>query len=320
MSKGSLQYWHRRRASKPLPRIRSQARHASAKPALDNIVAYKAGMSHLTMLDESESPSKNMEVMRACTILEVPNTIVYGIRAYSIDPITKYPRTEMEVHDAVAAKSIGLKENEKRHTLDQIKASADSFCDATALMAADPKTTAMSKNHKDRFESRVSGNTAKEKIEFLSSILGKEIKPEDVFKPGELVDTLAVSKGKGWQGTIKRFGTARLYRKATGKIRHVGTLGAVSPGKVMYTVPQAGQMGYHYRTDHNKKILRIGKKETAPDINPKGGFSNYGNVKNSYIIVDGSVPGPAKRLIRIRKPIRSHQKEVKDPRITSIHT
>jgi large subunit ribosomal protein L3 len=319
MSKGSLQYWHRRRAAKPLPRIRSQARHSQPQPAIDNIVGYKAGMASLTMIDESESPSKNMDVARACTVVEIPKQILYGIRLYSIDPATKYLKVATEVHDLAASKSLGIiKKETKQQTLEQIKAAADEYKDVTALIAADPKTTAMSKNHKDRYEARVSGKTSKEKIDFLAGLLGKEIKPEEVFKAGEIIDVLAVTKGKGWQGTIKRFGTARLVRKATGKIRHVGTLGPVTPGKVMYTVPQAGQMGYHYRTDQNKKILKIGTKETAAAITPKGGFPNYGIVRNTYLVIDGSVPGPAKRIIRLRKAIRAYQKEIKEPKITAM--
>jgi large subunit ribosomal protein L3 len=278
-------------------------------------------MVSLTMIDESESPSKNLDVARAVTILEIPRMVLYGIRLYSIDQKTKYLKVATEIHDAAASKALGITKKELKHqSVDQIKAKADEFADATALIAADPKTTAMSKNHKDRFESRVSGKTAKEKIEFLAALLGKEIKPEDVFKPGEMVDMLAISKGKGWQGTIKRFGTSKLVRKATGKTRHVGTLGPVTPAKVMYTVPQAGQMGYHYRTDQNKKILKIGQKETGASVTPKGGFPNYGIVRNNYFVIDGSVPGPAKRIIRIRKAIRAYQKEIKEPKITAMQT
>jgi large subunit ribosomal protein L3 len=65
-------------------------------------------------------------------------------------------------------------------------------------------------------------------------------------------------------------------------------------------------MGYHQRTEYNKRILKIGIDGT--EITPKGGFINYGEVKGTYILVDGSIPGPTKRLIRLRYPVRPPSK------------
>jgi large subunit ribosomal protein L3 len=93
-------------------------------------------------------------------------------------------------------------------------------------------------------------------------------------------------------------------------------------GKVAYTVPHGGQMGYHHRTEHNKRILEMGTKESTSKINLKGGFWNYGNIKNDYLVLDGSVPGPSKRLIRVRRATRTNQKaaNVKEQKIIAITT
>ena len=64
----------------------------------------------------------------------------------------------------------------------------------------------------------------------------------------------------------------------------------------------AGQLGYHQRTEFNKQLMKIGAE--GAEITPKGGFLNYGDVTNTYVLVHGSVPGPAKRLVRIRDPVR----------------
>ncbi len=85
-------------------------------------------------------------------------------------------------------------------------------------------------------------------------------------------------------------------------------LGAWHPAKVMFTVPHAGHMGYNYRTELNKRVLRVGTAADASTVNVRGGVPNFGNVKSDFIIVDGSVPGPAKRLLRIRKALRSTEK------------
>ena len=66
----------------------------------------------------------------------------------------------------------------------------------------------------------------------------------------------------------------------------------------------------------------MGKKEEAASVNPKSGFINYGNVVADYMIIDGSVPGPAKRLVRIRKTVdnRDLKSGIKEPKISYIAT
>jgi len=86
--------------------------------------------------------------------------------------------------------------------------------------------------------------------------------------------------------------------------RNVGTLGSFQPGYVRPTVPNAGQMGYHQRTEYNKRVLRIG--EDGEEVTPNGGFLHYGKVRNQYVILHGSIPGPAKRLVRLRDASRPH--------------
>ena len=62
-------------------------------------------------------------------------------------------------------------------------------------------------------------------------------------------------------------------------------------------------MGYHQRTEFNKQLMKIGGE--GSEITPKGGFLNYGDVVNTYVLIHGSVPGPAKRLVRLRDPTRA---------------
>ncbi|MCL5440309.1 MAG: 50S ribosomal protein L3 [Candidatus Marsarchaeota archaeon] len=320
MSKGSLQYWHRRRAAKPLPRMRSVPNLFSAMPT--NLVGYKAGMTHLTMVNDRESPSKNQEVSEACTLIEIPTMEVYGMRLYSRDDASRYKETKTEIYDNKIAKKLGIKNLKNDETkIPELKSKIDGLIDVSLLIAAYPQTTSMSKKHVERFESRIGTTDIKAKFDFAESLMGKEIRVADVFKQGEMVDILTITKGKGWQGVIKRFGVARLQHKATQKIRHVGTLGPANPGKVLYSVPQAGQTGYHYRTEHNKRVLKIGTPEETKEVNLEGGYQNYGVIKGNYIIIKGSVGGPAKRLVRIRKAIRARKKDtIKEPKILNINT
>jgi large subunit ribosomal protein L3 len=148
-------------------------------------------------------------------------------------------------------------------------------------------------------------------------LLGKEITFSDFSEPGKFVDVISVTKGKGFQGSVKRFGIKLLPRKNRKHKRMVGTLGPWHPNYVMNTVPNAGQMGYQQRTEYNKRVIYY-SSNNGESITPAGGFLNYGTVKNSYILIHGSVPGSVKRLIRFRDPIRMSGENVKEIKIRYI--
>ena len=87
----------------------------------------------------------------------------------------------------------------------------------------------------------------------------------------------------------------------------------------MYTVPRAGQTGFHQRIEYNKRIMvmsNTGKEEFA--INPDGGFKHFGNVTGDFIIVKGSVPGTYRRLIKLRKQIRKEPKKILKPNVLEV--
>lgn len=96
----------------------------------------------------------------------------------------------------------------------------------------------------------------------------------------------------------------------------IGTQGPWNPSYVLRQVPQAGQVGCHQRTEYNKRILKIGEK--PEEILPKGGFLNYGVIRNKYILIHGSIPGGVKRLVRLRDPIRVKGVFVEKPEIRYI--
>ena len=137
----------------------------------------------------------------------------------------------------------------------------------------------------------------------------KEIKIKDVFREGQFIDVQAVTKGKGFQGPVKRFGISLRKKKSEKTKRGPGSLGAWKAQQhTMYRIAHAGQMGFHTRTDYNKLLLKISSKPA--EINPKSGFHKYGILKTDYILLKGSVSGPKKRLIRLREPIRSKSKPI----------
>ncbi len=188
----------------------------------------------------------------------------------------------------------------------------DRLAEIRVLVATQPRlVSGVPKKKPDIMEIKIGGGTIEEQLEYAKSILGREVQITDVFKEGQLVDVIAVTKGKGWAGVVKRWHVKILPRKTRKGRRRVGALGPWHPARVLYTVPRPGQLGYHQRTEFNKRILKIGFN--GEEITPKGGFLRYGIVRNAYVMLKGSVPGPAKRLIRLRYPARPNPRIPQEP-------
>jgi large subunit ribosomal protein L3 len=147
-------------------------------------------------------------------------------------------------------------------------------------------------------EIEVGGGSIEKQLEYAKSLLGKTITAEEVFKDGQYIDVAAVTTGKGFQGPVKRWGVTVLQAKGRKTKRGIATLGPWNPHHIMYSVPRAGQMGYHQRIEFNKRILKIGKN--GKEVTVKGGFIRYGILKGPYMLIEGSVPGTEKRAIRLR--------------------
>lgn len=190
--------------------------------------------------------------------------------------------------------------------------------DVRVLTYTQPKlVSGVPKKVPELMETRIGGGTIEERLEYAKSLLGKEVSVSDFVKDGGIIDVSAITKGKGFQGAVKRWGIKLLHHKNSKHRRLVGNLGPKRPGYVRPTVPQGGQMGYHQRTEFNKRVLKIGEK--GEEITPKGGFLNYGDIRNNYVLIHGSVPGPTKRLIRLRDPVRPNGTMLKEaPNITYV--
>jgi large subunit ribosomal protein L3 len=87
----------------------------------------------------------------------------------------------------------------------------------------------------------------------------------------------------------------------------------------MYTVPRAGQRGFHQRIEYNKRIMLMDNTENSKfKINPDGGFKHFGNVNGDFVIVHGSVPGTYNRLIKLRSQIRKVPAKVNNPNVSQV--
>ena len=117
--------------------------------------------------------------------------------------------------------------------------------------------------------------------------LGQEIKA-DIFGSGDFVDVTAISKGKGFQGAIKRLGQHRGPMAHGSKFhRHQGSNGACSdPSKVFKGKGMPGHMGHKQITVQNLEIVKV-------------------DVENNLLLVKGAVPGPKKALVTVKETVKS---------------
>ena len=125
---------------------------------------------------------------------------------------------------------------------------------------------------------------------------------EDFLKY-DLLDARGVTKGHGTQGPVKRFGIALKSHKSEKGQRKPGAIGPWHPAHVTFRTPMAGQLGLFSRTHYNFKVITSGKI-AEKDINPVNGFKRYGKIKTNYIVLKGSIQGPAKRQILLTPAIR----------------
>ena len=180
----------------------------------------------------------------------------------------------------------------------------EEYNDIRILVYTQPKLTTIGKKKPEVFELGLSG-TVQEKFNWAKANLGKEINISDIFSEGQLVDVRAVSKGKGLCGPMKRFGIGRTHHKSEKGVRTPGNVGPWH-GARQWRVAKSGQLGYQQRTELNKWLLKISKN--PEEVNIKSGFRSYGLVKNSFVLLKGSIPGANKRLVMLTNAIRPNRK------------
>lgn len=260
-------------------------------------------MTHAFVVDKNaKSTTSGMEVQTPVTVVEVPPMKIAAVRFYEqqIDGL----KTAGEVWAADVDPMLDRRVNiPKRGEPDFSRFDNLDVEDVRVLAYTQPKLLkGVPKKVPDLMELRIGGGSVSDRVEYAKSILGKEVALTDFAQEGALIDVIAITTGKGFQGVTKRWGVKLLSHKNSKHRRGIANLGPKRPGYVRSTVPASGQMGYHQRTELNKKIMRVGTD--GNEVNPKGGFLNYGEVQGAYILVRGSVPGPAKRLIRLRDATR----------------
>merc|ERR1711924_432429 len=301
---------------------------------------YKAGSTHILRdVDKAGSKAHKKEVVEAVTVLEAPPMIVAGMVGYFETPrglkslttvwaghLSKECQRRFYKNWCASEKKKAFSRYAKKYTegdgIATEKEKIAKYCTSLRVLCHTQISKLNFRQKKAHIcEIQVNGGSMADKIAFAEALFEKPVFVGSVFEKNEMIDTIAITKGKGYEGVVTRWGVTKLPRKTHKGLRKVACIGSWHPSRVKYSVARAGQNGYHHRTEQNKKIYRIGAasraadgtvtKEnattefdlTTKDITPLGGFPHYGVVNEDYIMIKGACPGSRRRCITLRKTL-----------------
>jgi len=338
---GHLGYLPKRRTKHTKGKIRSFPKDDKSKPVhLTAFMGYKAGMTHVVRYFEKREGKKTIkkDIAEPVTVIETPPMKVIGAVGYIETPRGLRALTTVWAQNLPVnvirrfyknyyvakkkaftnyAKRYQEDAKSKRHPNRDIQR-MKKYCQVVRVICATQIEKCKLRQKKAHvMEIQVNGGEVDKKVDWAVSKFEAEISVGEVFENNEMVDTISITRGKGTQGVIKRFGVSRLPRKTHRGLRKVACIGAWHPAAVKWTVARRGQMGYHSRTEINKKIYRVGagavrgvdnNATTEADaitknITPMGGFPHYGEVNQDFLLIKGGVIGVKKRPVVIRKSI-----------------
>merc|ERR1711875_94361 len=283
-------------------------------------MGYKAGMTHIVReVDRPGSKVNKKEVVEACTIIETPPMVAIGVVGYIETP------RGLRALKTVWAEHIG---EEAKRRFYKNWSQTKKYCTTIRIIVHTQMKILRRRQKKAHImEVQLNGGSVADKVKFARDHFEKEVPVTDVFSMDECIDVIGVTKGHGFKGVTSRWHTKKLPRKTHKGLRKVACIGAWHPSRIQFTVPRAGQKGYHHRTEINKKIYRMGagyamkdgklvKNNAATDydladksITPMGGFPHYGEVKQDFILLKGCCIGPKKCVLTLRKSLLTHTKK-----------
>jgi large subunit ribosomal protein L3 len=321
--RGSIAFRPRARAKSLEARIRTWPESKIERPTLLGFAGFKVGQIHVLTIDDREkTPNFGKHFLNVATVIVTPPLRIIGMRGYTDGYQGKKVLFDIYTQDLPKELKRKFDAHINQQEFSKAEKVLNKISSIMAIVAVLPNEANLSQKKPFVFELAVSGGDVKGHYDYLRVLLGKEVRATDVFKTGQYVDVSGITRGKGVEGPITRFGVKRKQHKSRKSVRAVGTLGPISPAVVMYTVARQGQRGFHQRTEYNKRILIMSNSEsdTTNLINPPGGIKHFGLVKGDYIVLKGSVPGVPKRLIKLRQAIRPATTKVVEPRVLEVVT
>eukprot|EP00812_Abedinium_dasypus_P012464 NODE_597_length_1455_cov_526.238571.p1 GENE.NODE_597_length_1455_cov_526.238571~~NODE_597_length_1455_cov_526.238571.p1 ORF type:complete len:390 (-),score=105.63 NODE_597_length_1455_cov_526.238571:196-1365(-) len=353
---GSLGFLPKKRTMHHSGKIKSFPKDDPSKPChLTAFLGFKAGMTHIVReVKVGGDRGSKKDTVEAASILETPPMTCVGFVGYIETP------RGLRSFAAVWAKHLSenckrrfyktwhkskqkaftkyaKKAEEKSSDREAAVEKTKTYCQVVrAIMHTNPQNARGMRQKKAHLkEIQVNGGTTVDKVDFVTKLFEQPVHFKDMFSKSEMVDTIGVTKGHGTNGVVTRWGVTRLPRKTHRGLRKVACIGSWHPARVEYQVPRNGQMGYHHRTEINKKIYRIGgslsddphsatteNDITEKAITPIGGFPHYGIVTNEWVMIKGGIVGAKKRVVTIRKTLlaQTSRKATEDIELKFIDT
>ncbi|CAL9238394.1 unnamed protein product [Arabidopsis halleri] len=335
---GSLGFLPRKRANRQHGKVKAFPKDDPTKPCrFTSFLGYRARMTNIVR--EVEKPGSKLhkrETNEVVTVIETPPMVVVGVVGYVKTPrglrtlstvwaqhLSEEVRRRFYKNWAMSKKKAFIKFS-KKHETEEGKEDIQSqlekmkkYCTVIRVLAHTQirKMKGLKQRKAHLHEIQINGGDVAKKVDYAYSFFEKQVPVDAVFSKDEMIDLIDVTKGKGYEGVVKRWGVAWLPRKTHRGIHKVACIGAWHPARVSYTVARAGQNGYHHRTDINKKVYRIGKlgqdthsamtefDRTEKEITPMEGFPNFGVVKEDYLMVKGCVMRPKTRVLSLRQSL-----------------
>merc|ERR1711988_1599384 len=263
----------------------------SKPPHLTAFLAYKAGMTHILRdVDKPGSKAHKKEVVEAVSVLEAPPIMVVGVVGYVetaqglralttvwaehlSDEVKRRFYKNWYKSKKKAFTTYVKKYADGQKAIDAELARIKQYCSSVRLIAhTQVRKVKIGQKRAHMMEIQVNGGSVEDKVGFATGLFEKEVPIDAVFAQNEMIDVIGVSKGKGYEGVTMRWGCTRLPRKSHRGLRKVACIGAWHPAKVQWSVPRAGQNGYHHRTEMNKKVYKIGKSIAVEENNATTDF------------------------------------------------
>jgi len=340
---GSLGFLPKKRSCRHRGKCKAFPKDDPTKPVhLTAFIGYKAGMTHIVRdVDKLGSKLNKKETVEAVTIIETPPMVIVGAVGYIETPKgLRAFKTVFAEHlsedcrrrfyknwykskkKAFTKYSKKWKDESGKKEIEKDFAKMAKYCQVIRVIAHTQMKLLKKRQKKAHImEIQLNGGTVADKIKFARDHLEKQIDISQVFSQDEMLDTISVTKGRGFKGVTSRWHTRKLPRKTHKGLRKVACIGAWHPSRVSFTVARAGQKGYFHRTEINKKVYRIGlgtdkanaKTEFDPvekSITPMGGFPQYGIVKQDFVMLKGCIGGTRKRPITLRRSLITQTKRV----------
>jgi len=337
---GSLGFLPRKRTKHVHGKIKSFPKDdQSQQPHFTAFMGYKAGMTHIVRdVDKPGSKLHKKEQAEAVTIIECAPMMCVGFVGYVETTSGLRAQTTVwagHLSDEVrrrfyknwyrAKKKAFTKYSKSFYAddktmSDKIKTEvqrAKDYCQVIrAICHTQVSKVKIGQKKAHICEIQVNGGSVADKVDFAVKMFEQPIPVHSVFSENEMIDTIGVTKGRGFEGVVTRWGVTRLARKTHRGLRKVACIGAWHPQRVKFQTPRSGQLGCYHRTEINKKVYKVGKnlKEdpnnamtendlTEKAITPLGGFPHYGEVTEDYLMIKGAVVGVKKHLITMRKSL-----------------